>query len=75
MLGTISLRAGDARRAGMPMDEIVNLVTEIGDWLADDAEPRTYEQRLLKELWRHSDAEAKRMLSRSLIEVARDSQR
>ncbi len=39
---------------GMSNEGITGVVTEVGDWLAKEAEPRSAEQRLLKEMWQHA---------------------
>ncbi|MEX2355722.1 MAG: DUF3243 family protein [Thermaerobacterales bacterium] len=70
MLNTLQHRVADAETAGMSMDEMTDLTMEIGDWLAAGAEPRTYEQRLLKEIWEVSDQDGRRAVSRALISLA-----
>lgn len=72
MLNTLQHRVEDARRSGMSMDEMVQLTSQIGDWLAVDAQPRTQEQRLLKDLWQVADQQDKETLSRLLIQLAQN---
>jgi len=70
MLDTLQHRVEDARRSGMSMDEMVQLTSQIGDWLAVDAQPRTQEQRLLRDLWQVAGPQDKETLSRLLIQLA-----
>lgn len=63
-------RAGEARRMGMDESSIETITSQVGDWLAQEAEPRTYEQRLLKDFWQVSDDDDKKVLSRALLRVA-----
>lgn len=63
-------RAGEARRMGLNPQEITQVTSQIGDWLAREAEPRSYEQRLLKEMWNVCDEEGKRVLSDALLAIA-----
>ncbi|HEY8449157.1 MAG TPA: DUF3243 family protein [Bacillota bacterium] len=63
-------RAAEAKQMGLSDDDIAAITTQIGDWLAREAEPRSYEQRLMKEFWDVCDAEEKRVLSKALLRVA-----
>ncbi len=42
---------------------------EIGNWLAREADPRTPEQRLLKELWTVADAQEKEAMASALVKL------
>lgn len=70
MLERLRDRAGEAKRMGMSDEDVAAITTQVGDWLARDAEPRTYEQRLLKEFWDVCDEDEKRVISRALLRVA-----
>lgn len=74
MLNTLQHRVEDARLSGMSMDEMVQLTSQIGDWLAVDAQPRTQEQRLLRDLWQVAGEQDKETLSRLLIQLAQNRQ-
>ena len=63
-------RAAEAKQMGLSDEEIAQITSQVGDWLAREAEPRTYEQRLLKEFWDVCDDEEKRVISRALLRVA-----
>lgn len=70
MLERLHDRVAEARRLGMNEDEIAAVAAAVGDWLARDAEPRTHEQRLLKEMWQRCDDEEKQVLARVLVRIA-----
>lgn len=70
MLERLRDRAGEAKRMGLSDDDVAAITTQIGDWLARDAEPRTHEQRLLKEFWEVCDEDEKRVISHALLRVA-----
>lgn len=72
MLNTLHHRVEDAQRTGMSMDEMIAVTSQIGDWLAADAHPRTQEQRLLQELWQLADEQEKSALSHLLIQLAQN---
>lgn len=63
-------RAAEARQMGLNESNIEAITTQVGDWLAREAEPRTYEQRLLKEFWEVLDDDDKKVISRALLRVA-----
>jgi len=73
MLDRLRERAGEAKRMGMSDEDVAAITAQIGDWLAREAEPRTYEQRLLKEFWDVCNEEEKRVISRALLRVAEKS--
>lgn len=70
MLERLHDRVREARQMGMREDEIAAVVAAVGDWLARDAEPRTHEQRLLKELWQACGDDERRVLARALVRLA-----
>lgn len=70
MLERLRDRAAEARQMGLSDENIEAITSQVGDWLAREAEPRTYEQRLLKEFWQVSDEEEKRVISRALLRIA-----
>lgn len=73
MLERLHDRVREARQMGMGEEEIATVVAAVGDWLARDAEPRTHEQRLLKELWEVCDEDEKQVLAKALVRVAEET--
>lgn len=59
-----------ARRAGMGRQAIEQQAEQIADWLAQHAEPRNPEQRLLKELWSCADEREQHALADVLVKFA-----
>ncbi|ADU51790.1 hypothetical protein Tmar_1681 [Thermaerobacter marianensis DSM 12885] len=55
---------------GMSNEGIAGVVTEVGDWLAREAEPRSAEQRLLKEMWQHASNQEQAQIATALIKLA-----
>lgn len=55
---------------GMSRESITGMVTEVGDWLAAEAEPRSSEQRLLKEMWQNATNQEQSRIASALIKLA-----
>ncbi|QIA27524.1 DUF3243 domain-containing protein [Thermaerobacter sp. PB12/4term] len=55
---------------GMSNEGITGVVTEVGDWLAREAEPRSAEQRLLKEMWQNASNQEQAQIASALIKLA-----
>ena len=70
MLQRLRDRAAEAKQMGMSDDDVAAITAQVGDWLAREAEPRSYEQRLLKEFWNVCDENEKRVLAKALLRVA-----
>jgi len=62
-----AVRLGQA--AGLSRGEMVEKAQEIGNWLAREADPRTPEQRLLKELWTVADGSEKEAMASALLKL------
>jgi hypothetical protein len=58
-----------AKAAGMSPGEIKNKAQEVGDFLAQHYDPRSPEQRLLKELWAVSDANEQQSLASAVVKL------
>ncbi|HEY8394511.1 MAG TPA: DUF3243 domain-containing protein [Thermaerobacter sp.] len=65
----LSQRVRAAQSAGMSQDEIKARAQEIGDWLARAVEPRTPEQRLLKEMWQVANQQEQEAIASSLVKL------
>lgn len=55
---------------GMSQEGITGIVTEVGDWLAREAEPRSPKQRLLKEMWQNATNQEQSQIASALIKLA-----
>ena len=55
---------------GMSNEGITGVVTEVGDWLAREAEPRSAEQRLLKEMWQNASNQEQSHIASTLVKLA-----
>jgi len=60
-------RVDQAQKTGMDNDTISNLAYQIGDYLAQQVEPKNNEERLLKELWESSDEEQQKVLAQVMV--------
>lgn len=58
-----------AQRIGMSDKQAVDTATRIGDWLASDVEPRSPEQRLLREMWTQGDEREQRAIASTLVKM------
>jgi len=65
----LSQRVRAAQSAGMSQDEIKARAQEIGDWLAQAINPRTPEQRLLKEMWQVANQQEQEAIASSLVKL------
>ncbi|EKP95730.1 DUF3243 domain-containing protein [Thermaerobacter subterraneus] len=65
----LSQRIQAARQAGMSQQDIKARAQQIGDWLAQEVEPRTPEQRLLKEMWQVANQQEQEAIASSLVKV------
>lgn len=72
MLVRLRDRTREARQFGMNTNEITQMISQVGDWLAREAEPRSYEQRLLKDFWDVCDEQEKAVITEALIRVAEE---
>lgn len=60
-------RVDQAQKLGINDDTISNLAYQIGDYLAEQVDPKNQEERLLKELWDSSDEEQQKVLARIMV--------
>lgn len=60
-------RVDQAQKLGIDDDTISNLAYQIGDYLAEQVDPKNQEERLLKELWDSSDEEQQKVLARIMM--------
>lgn len=60
-------RVDQAQKMGIDNDTISNLAYQIGDYLAQQVDPKNEEERLLKDLWDSSDPEQQRVLAQIMV--------
>lgn len=65
----LSQRIQAAKQAGMSQQDIQARAQQIGDWLAQSADPKTPEQRLLKELWQVANQQEQQAIANSLVKL------
>jgi hypothetical protein len=58
-----------AKAAGMSSQEIQSRAQEVGDFLESHYDPRSPEQRLLKELWAVSDRNEQQSLANAVVKL------
>lgn len=58
-----------ARKVGMSQQEIVNRAEDVGDWLAREVQPKSPEQRLLKEMWAVCDNQEQKAIASALVKL------
>lgn len=58
-----------AQSMGWSQEEIARKAADIGDYLAQNVEPRSPEQRLLKELWEVADEREQQAIANSLVKM------
>jgi hypothetical protein len=58
-----------AKAAGMSQQAIAGRAEQVGDFLANHYDPRSPEQRLLKELWQVSDQQQQHAIAEALVKL------
>jgi hypothetical protein len=62
-------RVGQASSLGMDKGTINDLAYEIGDYLAQDVDPKNEQERLLKELWDVADENQQRVMAELMVKL------
>lgn len=62
-------RVQNARATGLNDTTIANLAVEIGNFLSGKVDPKTEEERVLKELWDVSDENEKKVLAGIMVKL------
>lgn len=65
----LASRLNTARSAGMSKQEVVTRAADVGDWLAKEVQPKSPEQRLLKEMWTVSDDAEQQAIASALVKL------
>jgi len=60
-------RVDQAQKIGVNDQTISNLAYQIGDYLAEQVDPKNNEERLLKELWDSCDEEQQKVLAQIMV--------
>lgn len=58
-----------AQATGLNQQQIVAKAEDVGDWLAHNYDPRSPEQRLLKEMWSVSDEREQHAIASALVKL------
>ncbi|MFV9509783.1 DUF3243 domain-containing protein [Tepidibacillus sp. LV47] len=62
-------RVDQAQRMGLDDQTIANLAYQIGDYLNKQVDPKNQEERLLKDLWDHSNEEQQKVLAQIMVQL------
>lgn len=62
-------RVSQAENLGMDKNTIHDLAYEIGDYLAQDVDPKNEQERLLKELWDVADENQQRVVAELMVKL------
>lgn len=58
------------KKAGMSPEQMENLATQIGDFLAKNVCPETPEEELLKEMWNAAEPEEREIIAKILVKMS-----
>ncbi|ACV59374.1 MULTISPECIES: DUF3243 domain-containing protein [Alicyclobacillus] len=59
-----------AKEAGLNQDQLANIATKVGEFLASKVDPKNPEQQLLKEMWNVADDEERRAIASIMVKMA-----
>ncbi|WP_367306937.1 DUF3243 domain-containing protein [Alicyclobacillus acidocaldarius] len=59
-----------AKEAGISQDQLANIATKVGEFLASKVDPKNPEQQLLKEMWNVADDEERRAIASIMVKMA-----
>lgn len=65
----LAARVDQAERLGMDRETINDLAYQIGDYLAQDIDPKNVQERLLKDLWDAADEEEQRTMAGLMVKL------
>ncbi len=65
----LSQRVEQAQKAGMSDETITKLAYQIGEFLDEKVDPKTTEERLLKELWDVGDEQDRRTIAGLMVKL------
>lgn len=59
-----------ASAMGFSDEQITNVASKMGEFLADKVDPKNEEQRLLKEMWDNGNEEERRSIASIMVKMA-----
>lgn len=65
----LNQRVEQGKALGMDEETIQDVAYQIGDYLAQDIDPKNEQERLLKELWDCADEEEQRMMAGLMVKL------
>lgn len=70
----LSERVEQAQGLGMDNETITDVAYQIGDYLAQEIDPKNSQERLLKELWDAADEEEQRTMAGLMVRLVHGNQ-
>ncbi len=64
-------RVQQAEAAGMNQSAITDAAYQIGDYLAEDIDPKNREQRVLQELWKVGSEDQQKILADLMVKLVK----
>lgn len=71
----LSERVHAAEHIGLSEDRIISLASQIGDFLSNNVDPKTEQDRLLKDLWSVADESEQRTIARLIVKLVSDGKK
>lgn len=65
-------RLQDAQQQGMSQETITNVAAEVGDYLAENVEPKNSEVAVLKELWDNASEQEQQAIANTMIKLVQN---
>lgn len=65
-------RVEQAKQAGMESETLQNVAYQIGDYLAEQVDPKNDQERLLKQLWDAGDSEQQKALASMMVKLVQN---
>lgn len=59
-----------AKSMGMSNEQITNVATKMGEFLADKVDPKNEQERLLQELWNCGEDEDRKTLAKLMVRMS-----
>ncbi|OYD09510.1 DUF3243 domain-containing protein [Paludifilum halophilum] len=68
----LSQRVDQAQSLGMDEEKIKDVAYQIGDYLAQDIDPKNEQERVLKDLWDAADEQEQRTMAGLMVKLVHD---
>ncbi|MFD2371371.1 DUF3243 domain-containing protein [Brevibacillus sp. GCM10020057] len=65
-------RVEQAKQAGMESETLQNVAYQIGNYLAEQVDPKNDQERLLKQLWDAGDQQQQQALASLMVKLVQD---